>query len=373
MYRAVGARVTLDWKDATTAAIAAAAVPVTWKWATEGLKTAPESWTDGELNDGVVNVTALHAGDEQRDLYHIAVRRADDWDAALTWRTTVDLMCGPEQVECGVAVDLDMPTQRIAPSPLQPPLLALLQELVRRGGRAGTQRVSRDARTVMGADGVESLVSRTLSDDGRQLPVLLFTSVKEKDGTYLPEGTDPSLVARELCGIAHVYMVPRAEDTHRLTRRLGSLTAYDGAIRIYWPGFTDSDPPPRHPLFVRRRLNPSSVPAIIRRITDAGARSYAPPDGTATLVAIHWRKRELERIRAAVEAEPDSAHAISLLHVELLNAIEANVQLEEELDSLRDQLSRLQLQVAGNGHADLEGSAQVAAMKPATTRASSSP
>jgi hypothetical protein len=133
--------------------------------------------------------------------------------------------------------------------------------------------------------------------------------------------------------------MPRVEDSHRLTKRLGMLSVYDGAVRIYWPRFRLSDPPPRHPLHLRQRLNTASGPAIIRRVVEAGARSYRPPDGTATLLAIRWREHEEERI-AAITHDPDPARQASLLRDELLRVIDAKVALEHEMETLQHQLMR---------------------------------
>jgi len=117
------------------------------------------------------------------------------------------------------------------------------------------------------------------------------------------------------------------------------LSVYDGAVRIYWPRLRLTDPPPRHPLHLRQRLNTASGPAIIRRVVEAGARSYRPPDGTATLLAIRWREHEEERI-AAITHDPDPARQASLLRDELLRVIDAKVALEHEMETLRHQLMR---------------------------------
>jgi regulator of replication initiation timing len=214
----------------------------------------------------------------------------------------------------------------------------LLHELVDRGAHVGNQRVAFVAQAVVGPGGVESFVNEVLLDRERRLPVLLFTNIKEQDGVYPDDAGDPSLAARELCGQAHVYVLPRTEDTHRLTRRLGMLSAYDGAVRIYWPRFHLTDPPPRHPLHLRQRLNRSSGPAIIRRIIEAGARSYRPPDGTGALLALRWRDRERRRVDELLAGQTDPGAQVAALRGELFRAIDENVRLEDELDALRDQL-----------------------------------
>ena len=318
--------------------LADAAAQVAWRWAASALVNAPNTWTAGEFTEGTFSLRTIVASDGARELHRTVVLRPDEWDPSLLWRTTVDVVQRGEAVDVGVGVEQDMRHHRIPPSPLQPPLVSLLQELVNRGARAGGQRVSFVPQAVVGPGGVEDFVNKVLLDRERRLPVLLFTNLKEQDGSYPEDAGDPSLAARELCGLAHVYVVPRTEDTHRLTRRLGMLSAYDGAVRIYWPRFHLGDPPPRHPLHLRQRLNKASGPAIIRRIIEAGARAYRPPDGTAALLAAFARERERQRVEQEVAAVPDDTARAMILRDSLYRALDENVRLEQEMEALRDQL-----------------------------------
>lgn len=339
MFRALGARLTLDHKRVTGVALFEAAAQRTWQWATTGLKTAPPSLREGELQEHDVNVSALRCDGGSRELCRIAVRRPDDWDPSILWLTTVDGVRTGDSVEIGVSVEQDMRHLRVPPSPLAPPLVALLQDLVKDGATAGSQRIHATAEPVVGSEQIDSFVHSCLLDSGRRLPIVLFSSMKEAEAAYPTDAGSPSLIARELCALAHVFVMPRVEDSHRLTKRLGMLSVYDGAVRIYWPRFRLTDPPPRHPLHLRQRLNTASGPAIIRRVVEAGARSYRPPDGTGTLLAIRWREHEQERI-AAITGDPDPARQASLLRDELLRVIDAKVALEHEMDALQHQLLR---------------------------------
>jgi hypothetical protein len=339
MFRALGARLTLDSKGVAGAALFEAAAQRTWLWGTSGLKTATQWFAEGELLEGALSVNAVRCDSGNRALCRIAAHRPDAWDPSTLWRTTVDIVRTGDAVEVGIAVEQDMRHHRVPPSPLHPPLLALLHDLVAEGATAGSQRLRATAEPVIGTDQIDALVHSCLLDPGRRLPVVLFSAVKEEDGVYPPDAGSPALTARELCGLAHVHVMPRVEDSHRLTKRLRQLSVYDGAVRIYWPRFRLNDPPPRHPLHLRQRLNTGSGPAIIRRVVEAGARSYRPPDGTAALLATRWREHEQERI-AAITSDPDPVRQASLLRDELLRIVDANVTLEHEMDTLRRQLMR---------------------------------
>ncbi len=337
MFRALGARLTLDHKGVSGVALFEAATQRSWLWGTTGLKTATDLFAEGELHESGVSVSALRCDAADRSLCRITVHRPDPWDPSTLWLTTVDVVRTGESVEVGVSVEQDMSHHRVPPSPLNPPLVELLHDLIAGGATAGTQRVRWTTESVIGSEQIDALVQGCLLDPGRRLPVVLFSSVKEEDGRYPPDAGDPELTARELCGLAHVYVMPRVEDSHRLTKRLHMLSVYDGAVRIYWPRLRLTDPPPRHPLHLRQRLNTGSGPAIIRRVVEAGARSYRPPDGTATLLAIRWRDHEEARI-GVITSDPDPVRQASLLRDELLRVINSNVALEHEMDALRHQL-----------------------------------
>jgi hypothetical protein len=337
MFRALGARLTLDYKGVAGVALFEAAAQRTWHWATTGLKTATDLLVEGEVQEDALKVSVVRCDSGSRSLCRVILYRSDEWDPSILWLTTVDVVRTGDTVEVGVCVEQDLRHLRVPPSPLAPPLVDLLHDFVEEGATAGTQQLRATPDVLVGSERIDSFVQSCLLDPGRRLPVVLFSAMKEEDGVYPTDAGNPALTARELCGLAHVFVMPRVEDSHRLTKRLGMLSVYDGAVRIYWPRLRLSDPPPRHPLHLRQRLNTASGPAIIRRVVEAGARSYRPPDGTATLLATRWREREQDRI-AAITSDPDPARQASLLRDELLRVIDAKVALEHEMETLRHQL-----------------------------------
>lgn len=339
MFRALGARLGIDWQGLDSAGVTAAVVAAIWEWAAVGLD-APRTWTEGELADGRSHVDAIHAVGPTRELFHTVVHRPDEWEPSTLWRTTVDVVQSPNKVELGVAAEQDLLDPSVMPVPLQPPLMELLRHLAQRGAWAGSHRVTAGAEAVVGTESVASFVDAVLIDPERALPVLLFTAIKEHDGVFMPESTDPSLVARELCGLAHVYVVPRVEDTHKMTKRLGQLSAYDGAVRLYWPQFRLTDRTARHPLLLRTRLTTASVLGLMRRIVEAGSRGYRPPAGTQSLLALSWRREEQRRNGSRIVGGPNLQQTVVALNQELDHAINENVRLAQELESKEIELDR---------------------------------
>ena len=345
MFRALGARLRIDGRGLDSAGVTADVVAAVWQWATPGLD-APPAWTAGELTDGQCRVDAIHAVGSTRELYRTVVHRPDEWEPATLWRTTVDIVEKADDVEFGVVVEQDLVDPSVMPVPLQPPLLELLRLLAQQGAWAGSQRVSAGAQAVVGSEGVSRFVDTVLLDHERLLPVLLFTAIKEHDGVFMPEATDPSLVARELCCLAHVYVLPRVEDTHKLTKRLGQLSAYDGAMRLYWPQFKLTDRTARHPLHLRMHLTTASVLGMMRRIVEAGARVYRPPASTATLLALSWRREEQRRIGARTSGSTNIERTVAALNQELEHAVNENVRLAQELETAQVELDRAKRRIA---------------------------
>lgn len=345
MFRALGARLGIDWRGLDSAGVTAGVVAAIWEWAIDGLD-APPHWTEGELTDGRCHVDAVHAVGTTRELYRTVVHRPDEWEPSTLWRTTVDVVHAPHTVEAGIVAEQDLLDPAVTTVPLQPPLMELLRVLAQRGARAGSHKVSAGAQAVVGTEGVGRFIDTVLLDPERHLPVLLFTSIKEHDGVFMPESTDPSLVARELCGLAHVYVLPRVEDTHKMTKRLGQLSAYDGAMRLYWPQFRLTDRTTRHPLLLRTRLTTASVLGMMRRIIEAGARGYRPPAGTESLLALSWRREEQQRIGARITNDTNLQRTIAALNQELEHAINENVRLAQELESAQIDLERTRRRLA---------------------------
>jgi len=81
-------------------------------------------------------------------------------------------------------------------------------------------------------------------------------------------------MADRLGGLAHVVDLDDADSTRALGAALGvELTVFDGAVRLYWPGFTLRDRRSAHPLYLRRdieRIGRQAVESqVFRRVAAA--------------------------------------------------------------------------------------------------------
>ncbi len=184
-----------------------------------------------------------------------------DWDypdpTDPTMRLEVDcsIATSGDSLEFGLGVSRESAEFRLAPSPfeIKPPYL--VRQLVRDYlCRAGRRELYSEPR-VVDADAVPEFVKNEIVALDRTLPVVLVTRPNLGE-RFL---ADPSLLASLLSGIGFVFVLTDRTATYALTDALGAeLSCYNGACRIYWPGFTTEDPRLRHTLFL-----PDTITRII--------------------------------------------------------------------------------------------------------------
>src|SRR5271169_6517391 len=108
MFRALGARLTLDYKGVAGAALFEAAAQRMWVWANTGLKTATDLFAEGEFHENGLEVSVLRCDSGNRSLCRVSVQRSDEWDPSLLWLTTIDAVRTGDSVDVGVSVEQDL-------------------------------------------------------------------------------------------------------------------------------------------------------------------------------------------------------------------------------------------------------------------------
>ena len=151
-------------------------------------------------------------------------------------------------------------------------------------------------------DHVDALVS-FIRSERRQLPIVAITSTDENS---LPLVDDRKL-GRHLAGLAHLVVV-HPDATGRLRDALGATHAvWDGAVRIWWPGFTSTSPAFRHRRWLpwqiddeHRNVEEEITSVIWRAAVDA----IGAPDLEHQLRARQDERRIADRV-ARARAESD--------------------------------------------------------------------
>ena len=191
---------------------------------------------------------------------------------------------------------------------------------------------------------VQPYVENVLLNANRNLPVVMV-SPDVWSGRY---SVEPSTLLQRLMGFAHVAALSDKWAAFKLTDIVDKpLSCYDGAIRLYWPGFTLQDSPFPHKLFFPQsiRLHDEQglpLPDHLFRTLSAVA-SYRYTEGSVIRDA-HKAIAELERRRVEELREKIRAGAVEKdgLENQLLGALERIDQLTVERDQYKADLAAQQ-------------------------------
>jgi len=177
--------------------------------------------------------------------------------------------------------------------------------------------VTATPRYVTDDDAFKQCTSLMLSPE-RQLPVVVLSQ--------LPANTefaiDPSKLARNVQGLAHVICLPFAM-TFKLSDRVGKpLSVFQGAIRTYYPGFSkDSDPRHHHLIFAER------------------ISEWADEGGTGPTAFEQFLSRQLHLYSVATPEKVDQLPSYFNIRRALLDT--PNKTTDEEIELLRLELQDL--------------------------------
>lgn len=278
---------------------------------------------------------------DSRRAWSLMLRHVDHQDSSLGWRVMAQLTEPDGPVRFTLRISQESLEPRVRPALDIPGRPRIVRELARitRGTIDGLD-LSEGPRQIR-SDDVESLV-RHLTDPARRLPVVV-TTVRQETGR---PSVDPVQLADHLIGIAHVDAIVTAPATYELTEQLGrSVSVFDGAVRIYWPGFLPDADPYIHRLWLGR-----TVELIDQRVTRGGRRfGFAqhllgligdvaalriPPDP----VVRAYRRSADARIRAAEREEWANRIAEQ--------ASSVPDEFAEEFDRMTSRIEELELELA---------------------------
>jgi len=245
---------------------------------------------------GGASLTADNALDERGDKYHRVfwetLSHEGRWAGELTWihphlvlggvgcTTRVAITSGrrPDQaalhVHVGVHGGLGRVRGPVGAGQARP---AFLDEL----NRLAILTFSGEKATIRGLEEhqVDDFVRTVLLSDRREYPVAFLAPVETTSPTDPTEYlVAPEQVARELLGLAHVYVAERHAVTFALSDSMGDkrLSCFRGALRIYQPDFTCADDPMSHPLLLEGRVEDPVARAGLVGLLGAAAATRIP-------------------------------------------------------------------------------------------------
>ena len=222
---------------------------------------------------------------------------------------------------------------------------------------------------------VENLFS-VLQAANRTHPIVFVSSGNAGNSPII----DATIIADSLAGLAHVVLATDSRVSRMLRERIpNQLVAYDGAVRLYWPGFRVTDSPFDHQLWTAPKIlsyrNPSRDLAQTLLDVISETAIFNLHDGILT-----WdRLQSLSRAQAIEQARAagKDKELLDLFEQEnhsLVSQVgQLTTQLTEQAEELKRQRMlaetfRAALESRKDGGLEVEATAPVTSVMEAITR-----
>ena len=323
----------LDGDDFSTAAEKARKAALAWAKKRAGRALPKAAWDlqDFELPVGGRSSTAVRIESDQLDLWALRAEDPDDNVAGRVWSTEIAI--GGEagdrpHLSLRLVVSTDEPDFEIEPHVPGP----VLQIVDKPGLVRGSRRLLREPTTLQTEHDAEDLCDH-LEDPERRLPIFVIALA---EGDHRAALIDDALLAKATAGLARTVRVP-AELTWILTKRFGKYrSVFNSGVRAYLSGFTSSDDPFRHRLFLEKDLREGDgAAACVRRLRDLAAEISISETrlgkDVLDFASVRTASRQLRRNDLAQRAAPDE----ELLKTaeELVESLEKQVEeKDKEID-----------------------------------------
>lgn len=316
----------LNGDDFITSATLARNAALAWAKKRAGGNLPKEAWDhlDFELLAGGRNSAAVRLQTDTADLWAL---RAEDPDKDVPGRNWVtEIVIGGE---VGKRPQLSLrliASTAEAEFSIVPHVPGTVLQMIVSPGLVRSGRPMRDMPATPRTENDAEDLCDHLEDPERRLPVIVVT---------LPEGEAerPLIsdveVAKASAGLARVVRLP-ADLTWVLTKRFGKFrSVFDGAVRVYLPGFSNSDDPYRHRLFLaallRQAEGSKACEVWLRRlVADLSITTTRLGKDVVDFSAVRTASRRLRVTSLAAQKAPDA---------ELLGA------RQKLIDSLEKQLA----------------------------------
>ncbi len=233
------------------------------KWAqNKAIGRLPEeAWKCGNfehLSSGR-NCSAVRIEDETADVWSLRIEDPDKTVARRAWATETTISFDALNQESKFTLRLLAGTPEINLN-IQPSVPGVVRQIIQNPGLLNGSYKLTDTplciRTVMDLD----ILIRALLDPSRKLPIIVLSVPLDAEDIYTPL-LDAKAIAQSCAGLAIIAILP-SELCWKLTERFGKrLSVYEGAARVYLPGFTeDANPFGGHELILANRFqNPAGV------------------------------------------------------------------------------------------------------------------
>ncbi len=303
---------------------------------------------DGDFSEAPLTghtITARSVSLADHDLYEVEWKHPHDSDLSASWVTGCTIARSGDRVSFGITVRLTSEAIVLRPLGFTFGTPGIVRELLTRYQVfVGSSLVRSDVFTI-GAAGVPEFVHEVLLDTERALPVVVVSSDPWSDQPLI----DPRVLQRQIAGLANVVYLENKWAGFKLSEMLGKQrSAYNGAVRVYWPGFSIESSPFDHHLYLPDQIQ-SETPRVFARnlfhfLTGIAILRFR--DGQV----VSETRREIERLEEQRIAElRNQVERGTATEQELTTEIETAwhraERAEKERDGLLDDLAALKKQL----------------------------
>ena len=278
-------------------------------------------------------VEAIRVDIDDDRSWGVIYEHPDALDKGLIWRTEIALNHSVNRgLDFSCSTLLGNTDGTLAPFRRAPGRPRIVESLLTTFDQSDPEALSVMAKELTSEDSIIEDFLEFLYSKDRKHPLVLVTATNFHDKPLVV----PDELASWLAGLAHVYVCSSRFPSLKLKEHLPtSLNCWDGGIRIYWPGFRDSDSPFRH-----RVWSPETVRRIEEQPHSRGFKEFLL--GRICNVAVYnvhdrfltWDKLVGLNRRHLLD-QASSRNDFELLANDYANE---NDSLRRQLDELREQV-----------------------------------
>ena len=262
------------------------------------------------------------------DAWNLRIEDPDKNVPGRTWTTEVSIVSAESDIAPALTLRLLVGTPEESLT-IEPHVPGVIRQLINNPGLvAGTYKLIDRPLIIRSKHGAE-LLMKALVDPGRKLPIIAL-SVPSGATNPLQPVLDGNTLAEACAGLAITTIIP-AEFTWELTERFGKqLSVYEGAARVYLPGFTeDANPFGGHELVL-----PPPVPS--------------PATLNAQLTRLRWiaANGSVRRLTLGKDIIAFAALKAKEIEQRQVNLERSGATEREQLDAVKERVGLLEKQLA---------------------------
>lgn len=281
-------------------------------------------------------VRALHRDlEEDGQFLKLEWTHPDHSDDHLQWTTEVMLAEEEGEIEFGTTLGISSDVFRVRPIGQ---LDVRAPGVVRRVLKAYECGLARfeipTGRILVEKDEVGILVNGVLEEKDRALPVVLISQDPDTGNPIC----DVKHIQWRLTGLAHVYEIDRSA-SFELTGLVGKVrSCFNGAVRLYWPGFSRDGAYLRHTLYLPERIRSDAEKG--REIGDKLFRILSNVASARFREGEIWRRLKKESDRRQHEQVHNLREQVRKQDADIDDVLDDFIETFDRLREERDQLDQ---------------------------------